>query len=463
MDSFVIFIPGIFGSSLTKCGETVWPIDNLCKLKIAMTNIIEKPINSIIPKDKIEPKIPTSVKELVVKLSDKNLIPGHVTNNYKNMITMLKETMNDNFFIFTYDWRNSINNIIENFNNSLSKLEIGSKDIIIVGHSAGGLIAHKYVNENVEEYKNNVNFSKIKKIITIGSPLQGSIKALTAVLGLLPQNLLTPSETKEVLNTGFFSSIFDLCPYNVHNLFYHKDTGLSLTTKQVVKVLNQNGFHSDNLKDFIKMKTEMQNLSINEKVSYLNISGTYYKPMCSSFIVDVENGSLECVYDYGSGDGTVLKDETSLPPGFSCRKINVLGKHVYLTEIDEVLNIVKEEILSTPTGAIALYADVVSRIKKEVSFNLYFIKKNKKYYITDFNAESVCFSRKTLYEDITKKINKRKNDEPSVFYFKTNQDFGFIKFTNMTFKYKDNESDKLQTEFIKYVKIELVEQNDIFF
>lgn len=462
MGSFVIFIPGIFGSSLTKCGETIWPIDNLSKFKIAMMNMIEKPINSIIHKDKIEPKIPVLVKDLVIKLSDKNLIPGHVTDNYKNIIAMLKETMNDNFFIFTYDWRNTINNIIENFNNSLSKLDVGSKDIIIIGHSAGGLIAHKYVNENNEEYKNNVNFPKIKKIITIGSPLQGCTKALTAILGLLPQNLLSPSEIKEVLNTGFFSSIFDLCPYNVHNLFYHKDTGLPLTTKQVVKVLNQNGFHSVNLKDFVKMKTEMQNLTINEKISYLNISGTYYKPMCSSFLVDVENGSLECIYDYGSGDGTVLKDETMLPAGFSCRKINVLGKHMYLTEIDEVLNIIKEEISSTPTGAIALYADVISRVKKELFFNLYFIKKNKKYYITDFNAESICFTRKTLCEDITKKINKKKNDVPSVFYFKTNQDFGFIKFTNMSFKYKD-ENNELQTEFIKYVKIEVVEENDIFF
>lgn len=463
MKPFVVFIPGIFGTSLLKCGELVWPIKTADKIKIVVNNIFEKPVNSLFSTDKKEDNLCPPIRDLVQHLTDKNLTTGPITNNYNNIINLIKETVKENFFIFNYDWRNSINEIVETFAQTFDKLDVGNNDIVIIGHSAGGLIAHKYLASSDKYDTENSNFSKVKKFISIGAPIQGCVKALTAILGLLPQNLITPSETKEILNMEFFKSIYELCPHNIQNLFYHKETKQPLTSKQIVEVLKKNGFPDTELKNFFSFKNEMLNLGVNENINYLFISGVYSKPMCSSFLADIETGELECIYDYGGGDGTVLKEESMLPPEFSFRKHTVLGKHAYLTEIDEVLDIIKKELSMELIKNIILYAEVVSHKDKQIDFNLYFIKNKNKIYITDLSAEHISFSRKTVTSNITKKITKKHSKkEPAVFSFKTKEEYGFIRFKNLTFFYK-NANDETVNEFVKYSKVELENSKELFF
>lgn len=464
MKPFVVFIPGIFGTSLLKCGELVWPIKTSDKIKIVVNNIFEKPINSVFSSDKKEDNLCPTVRELVQQLADKNLTTGIITNNYNNIINLIKETVKDYFFIYNYDWRNSINEIVDNFAQTFDKLDIEDRDVVIIGHSAGGLIAHKFLASSDKYETENSNFSKIKKFIAIGSPIQGCVKALTAVLGLLPQNLLTPSETKEILNLGFFKSIYELCPHNIQSLFYHKDSKQPLTSKQIVEVLRKNGFPDTELKNFFDFKAEMSNLIINENVNYVCISGIYNKPMCTSFFVDIETAEIECVYDNGGGDGTVLKEESLFPSDYSFRKHTVMGKHVHLTEIDDVLNIVKKELEHDLSKNIIIYSEVVSTVEdKRMDFNLYFIKNKNKVYITDISAEHISFSKKTVATDITKKISKRSQKKlPAVFSFRTKEDYGFLRFKNLTFFYKIDE-ENVKSEFLKYSKIELEKQKDIFF
>ncbi|QKE44560.1 hypothetical protein Yalta_113 [Yalta virus] len=463
MKPFVVFIPGIFGTSLLKCGETVWPIKTSDKFKIIVNNIFEKPVNSLFSSDKKEDVLCPTIRELAHQLVDKNLTTGPVTHNYDNIINLIREIVKDNFFIFQYDWRNSINENVEIFAQTIEKLEVGDKDIVIIGHSAGGLIGHKYLASSDKYETENSNFGKVKKFISIGSPLQGCVKALTAILGLLPQNLLTPNETKEILNMEFFKSIYELCPHNIQSLFYHKDTKQPLTSKQIVEILKKNGFPDTELKNFFNFKNDMDKLIINDNVHYLCISGVYSKPMCSSFLADIETGEIDCVYDYGGGDGTVLKEESMLPPEFSFRKHTVLGKHAYLTEIDEVLDIIKKELNMEINKNIILFADVITRKDKQIDFNLYFIKNKTRFYITDLSAEHISFSRKTVTSNITKKITKKNTKkDPSVFSFRTKEKYGFIRFKNLSFFFKNSE-DEIVNDFVKYAKVELENTKEMFF
>lgn len=462
MNQFVVFIPGIFGTSLLKCGEPVWPLTKIDKLKIVVNNVFEKPVNTIFSSDKKEDNLCPTVKDLVLKISDKNLTTGAVTDNYNNLIELIKEVTKDNCFIFNYDWRNSINETVDEFARLFDKLEVGTKDIIIIGHSGGGLIGHKYLGSPDKYDTEYSNFSKVKKFISIGTPIQGCVKALTAILGLLPQNLISSTETKEILNLGFFKSIYELCPYNLHNLFYHKDSRNPLTSKQIIEVLKKNGFPENEIKNFLHFKNEMQNLTINDNVNYVFISGVYNKPMCSSFLVDIETGYIECVYDYGAGDGTVLTEESTINQEYSFRKMKVLGKHAYLTEIDDVLSIINQELLMESYKNTAIHADIISDKNKQLEFNLYLVKNREKIYITDFNAEHISFSHKTKAVDITKQISKKAKKSPSVFYFKTKEEYGFLRFKNLSFSYK-NSDDKIVNEFLKYCKVELEKREEIFF
>lgn len=462
MKPFVVFIPGIFGTTLLKCGEVLWPLNTVDKIKLVVNNVLEKPINTLFSSDKKAEPVNPTLKEMVLKLTDKNLTLGPITSNYNNIIALIKEITKDNFYIFTYDWRNSINTITDEFARMFDKLEVGTKDIVIIGHSAGGLIAYKYLGSGDKYDTEYSNFSKVKKCITIGAPLQGCVKALTAILGLMPQNLVTPAEIKEILSTEFFKSIYELCPHNIHNLFYHKDSRNPLTSKQIIEVLKKNGFPDSELKRFFDFKNELQGLNANEDVNYLFISGVYNKPMCSAFLVDVETGNMECVYDYGSGDGTVLKDESCICPEYSFRKMTVLGKHAYLTEIDDVLQIISEELQLEIVKNFILQSEIVGK-GKQLEFHLFLIKGTSKYYITDFNAEHISFSRKTVTLDITKKISKKASKkDPPIFYFKTKEEYGFIRFKNLSFTYSDKDGNSI-VEFLKYAKVELERQNEIFF
>lgn len=466
MRPFVVFIPGLFGSSLLKCNEVVWPVTNLDKFKISINNVIGKPIKTIFTSDKHEDQLCPTIKMLLSKLGDKNLTPGALTDNYDKIISLIRDVSEGNFFIFNYDWRNSLNDVTDEFARAFAKLEVGSKDIVIIGHSAGGVIAHKYIGSPEKYNIDNPNYIKIKKFIAIGTPFQGSMKALTAILGLLPQNLLSGPEIKEILSTEFFKSIYELCPYNIHNYFYHKDSRNHLTSKQIIEILKKNGFPNRELKNYLEFKDEMKSLTMNENVNYLIISGTYNKPMCGSFLADIETGNLECIYDYGGGDGTVLKDENTPFDDFSYRKISVLGKHVYLTEIDEVLQIISDELKMETTKNIILFSDIISTANKQIEFNLYFLKNKVKHYISDFTAEHVSFSLKTVTSDLTKKINKKipkkGANDPVIFYFKTKEEYGFLRFKNLNFSYRDSQGN-LQSEFMKYAKVELEKQTDIFF
>lgn len=72
----------------------------------------------------------------------------------------------NNFFVFNYDWRKPVEEIVDDLEGFLSRHPPPEEtEINLVGHSAGGLIARTYVQENPE--------AEVDKLITLGSPHKG--------------------------------------------------------------------------------------------------------------------------------------------------------------------------------------------------------------------------------------------------------------------------------------------------
>jgi pimeloyl-ACP methyl ester carboxylesterase len=93
-------------------------------------------------------------------------------NIYKRLIDTLspREKLNEDFFVYSYDWRQEMNTQAELLNTYLTNImankDFGTK-INIVAHSMGGLIIRSYLNK----YPNAYEFGKI---ITLGTPHTGT-------------------------------------------------------------------------------------------------------------------------------------------------------------------------------------------------------------------------------------------------------------------------------------------------
>lgn len=469
--NFIIYIPGLFSSYLLKGNDIVWPIDNKDIFKIYFNNFIKSPLKKLFHRrENASPlsTIPTiedngsSIKEYLNKLSDKNLTPGKLTRNNDNIIDLIKKTNNNDYYVFNYDWREDFNDTIQKLSNAIEELDIKDKNITLLSHSAGGIIAYKYIND-IEKFGKNKNFKKINKYITIGCPIEGSVKALSVIMGIYHQSVLTPENLKEIIDSGFFKSIYQLIPANIHNLFFYKDTKSLLSPNEIIQVLLKNGFTEETIRKSSEFRAELNNLTHNVNVDFLFIVGLYNKePMCIGFDVNNETLKVECIYDY-AGDGSVLTYEAipTLMHRFKTRY--VLGKHVYLTEYDDVLKIVEDEINSATNQKHIVIARPIATENGMIEFYLFIIKNNEKYLIKDIKSQKIYFSHKTHLQDITKSLNNDKKKH--TFFFKSNINYGFIKMKNVIVTYYENNDDKqVNTEYFKqlYIEINKPELNFLF-
>lgn len=450
MKPYIVFIPGLFGTSLYNEDELVWPVKEMEKMKLVFNIIFETPFNTLFPSKKNTQK-PTALKDFVAKISNPDLKIGPVLSNYDKFIEFIKTESDNNYLIFGYDWRKSLVDSVEEFSKEIDKLEVGDREIVLIGHSLGGLLAYNYLSKPELYDKTYSNFCKIVKMISIGAPIQGSIKALSHLLGLSSSPLISKEDVKTLLSDGFLKPIFELCPINLGNLFYHKNGKNALSYKQIVRCLRKNCFHTGELENYIINKNIAQKQSTNNNVNYLFITGSYNTPMCTGFEVDVETNEISCIYDNQAGDGTVLNDESCPSNDNKFRRRTVMGKHEYLTEIDETQNIIREELGASSERNFYITGENLVKNNKTLEFKLFINKSSVKNEIVDVFAEHISFSNKMVAKDITKKFEKKKGN---TFYFNTKYNYGFLRLRNavITFLNSEGVSEK---KFIKEIKIEL--------
>lgn len=103
-----------------------------------------------------------------------------IVREYNGLISSLNNLgylKNQNFFIFAYDWRKNLNDLADDFNNYLNQLinnyQFPTTNFHLIGHSLGGLVARIYSQK--------YGTDRINKLLTVGSPHQGTANAYRTV------------------------------------------------------------------------------------------------------------------------------------------------------------------------------------------------------------------------------------------------------------------------------------------
>lgn len=137
--------------------------------------------------DANEPIVPTLlVPGLGASWDFKAMTTGGTSNNWKmvpfvGVYDNFKQTFLDNGFQdkknydeFFYDWRKNVSDLADDLKPRIEQMyqENSNQKINLVGHSLGGLVARAYVQKYGKD--------KINKLVTVGSPHQGSVKAYLA-------------------------------------------------------------------------------------------------------------------------------------------------------------------------------------------------------------------------------------------------------------------------------------------
>ena len=92
-----------------------------------------------------------------------------IVNEYKGIISTLKNLdyqENKDFFVFNYDWRKPVLEIVDDLNNFITSNKFPTTNFQILGHSLGGLVGRIYS----QKYSN----TNLDKLITVGSPHHGA-------------------------------------------------------------------------------------------------------------------------------------------------------------------------------------------------------------------------------------------------------------------------------------------------
>ena len=96
-------------------------------------------------------------------------------NNYNLLISGLENNglvNNQDYFVWNYDWRKPLEQIVNDFNNFVLGLNLATGEKInLVGHSLGGLVARVWTQDNP---------LLVEETISLGSPHYGSLKAYEA-------------------------------------------------------------------------------------------------------------------------------------------------------------------------------------------------------------------------------------------------------------------------------------------
>ncbi len=208
---------------------------------------------------------------------------------------------NSDYFIWNYDWRKPLEQIVNDFNNYILSLNLGAGEKInLVGHSLGGLVARVWTQDNP---------LRVEQAISLGSPHYGSLKAYEAWNGTkisdsvdvasIALNVLMQLQKKNFDTTvetlrRYAPIFFDLSP----TFSFLKRNGLSVTTNSSQYLLSKNNIVSevgDKLLTVDGVGVETKEwINLGERSLFDKVLGIWEEGRPLSYL-------------NGIGDGTVLK------------------------------------------------------------------------------------------------------------------------------------------------------------
>lgn len=224
--------------------------------------------------------------------------------NYDLLINALETNgliNNQDFYVWNYDWRKPLQQIVNDFNNFVLSLNLNDGEKLnLVGHSLGGLVARVWTQDNPLQ---------VDKTISLGSPHFGSLKAYEAWNGAkisdsvdvssIALNVLLQLQKKNFDTTvqtlrGYAPIVFDLSP----TFTFLKRNGLEVTTNSSQYLLSKNSVVSkigDRLLTINGVGVETKEwINLGERSLFDKVLGIWEEGRPLSYL-------------NGPGDGTVLK------------------------------------------------------------------------------------------------------------------------------------------------------------
>jgi hypothetical protein len=204
VDDVIVVVPGMLGSRLQRDGRTIWggrgTFESLAvPAHLALTGDGHRP----------EPDVrPSGLVTVPVQ------IPGLAkVDAYTGLLRLLSGPVvpdQRDVMIFAYDWRLSCAAngalLADQVTAALTARRADGRDgkVVFVAHSMGGLV--------VQHFTDVLGGSSVtRRVISIGTPFMGAVKALgTLSGGLLPWLAGTGRRTRTVLQT--FPSVYELLP-----------------------------------------------------------------------------------------------------------------------------------------------------------------------------------------------------------------------------------------------------------
>ncbi|MBS1956577.1 MAG: alpha/beta hydrolase [Cyanobacteria bacterium SZAS-4] len=312
MTAVVVFIPGIMGSQLTSpAGKIVWPgefleliapykhMDALLDEQTAPTDIIRD--YGIIPQ-----------YSLLVK--DLNSCGFSETSNPPTLIC------------FAYDWRKSnvlAAKALSAKLDSLLEQNPAIDEIILIGHSMGGLICRYYLESG--KFNDAIAFAKVAKLITLATPHRGSPLALTAILGQDRKMWLRPDQVASFAADARYPAVYELMPPNTEPFLWDETPAANLSIIDLVSKTAEMKLSAENLAQAAAFHKGLDLSKKPDAVRYFCFVGSRMKTATTAlYAKDPKAFHVRKFESEGGGDGTVPFASGLLP---SVQWFAVGGEH----------------------------------------------------------------------------------------------------------------------------------------
>src|SRR4029077_14909745 len=309
---YIIFLPGILGSSLVLNGEQVWPPGPF------------NPVNI----DKLAN--PAAVSQEVIK---------QVTifkPIYKPILTRLEviaKAIGAKVVEFPYDWRNDLwadrggshpaVAASKRLATEIAKLvKGGATKVSLVAHSMGGLVSRLVLESG--KYSGQPWFKKIDLFVGVCTPHLGAPLALGRALGVEPGELgLSSADLKRLLDDASFPAGYQLFPVPGHATMFDTrgPTTLDIYSASVAKKYNLTRTNQQ------AAATSWDRLNLSGRprsVNYVFLNGGGYETSNQYYYNDRSYVGVTTA----EGDGTV--PEWSTNPG-GVEEYSFLGGHLDVT------------------------------------------------------------------------------------------------------------------------------------
>ncbi|CCE00528.1 hypothetical protein [Bradyrhizobium sp. STM 3809] len=211
MNDVVVLIPGIMGSAIEKNGVPIWDASLAAGGRLLWT--LGKSLDALALSSDSDTGADAKATRL---MPDVHMIPffwkidGYSALS-KYIQSTLNLTMGEDYFEFAYDWRLDNRISARRLQQAASgwleqrRKQYPDARLVVVGHSMGGLVA-RYFIEVLGGWRDT------RRLITLGTPHRGSVKALDALCNGLQKHIgsVTLLNLSSLIET--FPSAYQLLP-----------------------------------------------------------------------------------------------------------------------------------------------------------------------------------------------------------------------------------------------------------